>query len=157
MEYDWLIWLGIAIALAGIEALTVDLVFLMLAGGAVAGSAAAAAGAPFYVQAVVAVAVAVGMLVVVRPRVKERFTVDKVAKIGPGGYVGRSAVVVEPVTRDSGLVKLVGEVWTARSGDSLTHPAGVEVRVSAIDGATAVVVSAAQPPSSGLVIDPKNS
>ena len=46
----WLAWLGLAIVLA-IEAATVDFVFLMPAGGAAAG-AAAALGAPFPLQVV---------------------------------------------------------------------------------------------------------
>jgi membrane protein implicated in regulation of membrane protease activity len=66
-DYGWLAWLGVAIALGAIEAATVDFVFLMLAGGALGGSVAAAVGAPFPVQAIVAVVVAGILLGVARP------------------------------------------------------------------------------------------
>jgi membrane protein implicated in regulation of membrane protease activity len=39
-DNPWLGWLGLALILAAVEAATVDFVFLMLAGGAVAASVA---------------------------------------------------------------------------------------------------------------------
>ena len=54
--------------------------------------------------------------------------------------VGRSAMVIEEITSQSGQVKLAGEVWTARPyDDSLVIPAGSTVDVFEIRGATAVV------------------
>ena len=41
----WLFWLGLALVLAAIEAATVDFVFLMFAGGALAAAVAAGLGA----------------------------------------------------------------------------------------------------------------
>jgi membrane protein implicated in regulation of membrane protease activity len=52
--------------------------------------------------------------------------------------IGEQAVVMEPVTSDGGLVKIGGDIWTARSAGGIL-PAGQKVVVSAIDGATAVV------------------
>ena len=42
-ENFWLAWLGIALVLAAVEAATVDFVFIMFAGGALAGPAPARA------------------------------------------------------------------------------------------------------------------
>jgi membrane protein implicated in regulation of membrane protease activity len=56
-ENFWLAWIGIALVLAAIEAATVDFVFVMFAGGALAGAVAAGSAASFPVQVVVAVAV----------------------------------------------------------------------------------------------------
>ena len=36
-DNDWVLWLGLALILGIIETTTLDLVFLMLAGGAIAG------------------------------------------------------------------------------------------------------------------------
>jgi membrane protein implicated in regulation of membrane protease activity len=49
-------------------------------------------------------------------------------------------VVLEPVSRHHGRIKLDGEVWTARpyNDDDLYQP-GEQVTVMHIDGATAVV------------------
>ena len=52
--------------------------------------------------------------------------------------IGEQALVMEPVTSDSGLVKIGGDIWTARSAGGVLA-AGQKVVVSAIDGATAVV------------------
>lgn len=134
----WIVWLGIALVLVAIEAVTVDFVFLMLAGGALGGSIAGALGAPFAVQAVVAAVVAVGLLLTVRPWLKRRFSIKAVHRMGSSANVGRSAVVIDRVSASSGTVKLAGETWTARTaGDSIE--AGEEVVVESIDGATAVV------------------
>ena len=57
--------------------------------------------------------------------------------------VGREAVVVSTVTGEGGRVKLAGEVWSARVEVAQTIPPGTEVRVSRIEGATAIVAPVA--------------
>ncbi len=139
-SYGWLVWVGVALAFGAIEAATVDFVFVMLAGGALGGAGAAALGAPFPLQAVVAAVVAGGLLGLVRPWAKRRFTVRAGgAKMGTAGYIGRSGFVLETITPTSGRVKLGGETWSARTADGQETQPGDEVRVLAIDGATAVV------------------
>ncbi len=144
----WLIWLGVALALGAVEAATVDFVFLMLAGGAVGGSVAAAAGAPLTIQVVVAALVAALLLVFVRPAVKRRFTTPRSKHaIGVAANIGRAAYVLEDVTDTGGRIRLGGETWSARStGGDAIRP-GEEVRIVAIEGATAVV---ARPPDPQL-------
>ncbi len=145
----WLGWLGVALVLAAIEAATVDFVFVMFAGGALAGAVAAALGAPFFFQVVVAVVFAMLLLVVVRPMLKRKFT-DAVTDhhIGAAGLVGREAWVLQAVTETDGRVKLAGETWSARlaEGGAPAGP-GDQVRVIAIHGATAIVVPLPAPPT----------
>jgi membrane protein implicated in regulation of membrane protease activity len=144
----WLFWLGVAVVLAAIEAATVDFVFLMFAGGALAGAVAAAIGAPFSVQVVVAVAVSLLLLLVVRPMVKRQFTDERDHQIGTSALVGRDARVLQAVTDTDGRIKLAGETWSARlaSGSTPVGP-GEEVRVIAIHGATAIVAPAPSDPT----------
>ena len=145
-NYGWLAWVAVALALGAIEAATVDFVFLMLAGGALGGAAAAAFGASFPVQVVVAVVVAGILLGLVRPWAKGRFMVRPGgAKMGTAGYVGRSGFVLETITGSSGRVKLGGETWSAKTADGQEPQPGDEVRVVAIDGATAVVTRVTPP------------
>jgi len=135
------------LVLAVVEAATVDFIFLMLAGGALAGAVVAAVGAGFPVQAVVAAVASVALLVGVRPWVKRRFNVrTERPTVGIAGNVGRAATVLETVTQAGGRISLSGETWSARSqgGDALLP--GDKVEVVAIDGATAVVVPLATPP-----------
>jgi len=137
----WLWWLGGAMLLGVAEMFSLDLIFLMLAGGAVAGSLAAALGAPLAVQIVAAAVAALLLLFALRPfllkRLRER---TELVETNSAALVGRPAVVVAPTDATGGRVKLGGEVWSARTlvvGDAFDT--GVHVRVARIDGATAVV------------------
>ena len=138
----WLAWLGIALVLAAIEAATVDFVFIMFAGGALAGAVAARLGASFPIQVVVAVATGILLLFTVRPIVKRQFMDGEMDhQIGASSLVGRSARVLQAVTDSDGRIKLAGETWSARlaAGATSTVGPGEEVRVIAIHGATAIV------------------
>lgn len=137
-ENWWVVWLGLALVLAAIEAATVDFVFVMLAGGALAGAAAAGLGAPLPIQIVAAVVAAFALLFIVRPVVKRRFMDSETDHgIGSAGLIGRDAWVLETITETDGRVKLAGEVWSARApqGAGPLQP-GTQVRVIEIRGAT---------------------
>ncbi|HLS02577.1 MAG TPA: NfeD family protein [Beutenbergiaceae bacterium] len=143
----WLWWVGLALALGVIEMLTVDLMFLMLGGGAIAGAIAGALGAPFWAQAIIAAAVAGLLLLLVRPWAKKLLDehTPKI-KTGTAAHVGRNATVVRAVSERAGRVKLHGEVWTARAAEPGTViPVGAAVTVIRIEGATAVVSLREQP------------
>jgi len=138
----WLFWIGVALVLAAIEAATVDFVFIMFAGGALAAAVAAGLGASFPLQVVVAVAVALLLLFLVRPLIKRQFLDGEVDhQIGASGLVGRQARVLQSVTDSDGRIKLGGETWSARlaAGATATVGPGEEVLVIAIHGATAIV------------------
>jgi len=141
----WLVWLGLALVLAAVEAASVDFVFSMLAGGAAAAAIAAALGAPFAVQVVIACVVAAALLAMVRPLAKRYFAVPEGhGGIGTRAQVGRSAQVLETVTEHDGRVKLGGETWSARTvPDAAPCLPGQEVRVVSIEGATAIVSNVA--------------
>lgn len=136
----WLAWVGLALVLAAIEAATVDFVFMMVAGGALAAAVAAGIGAPFTLQVIVFVVVALLLVVLVRPLIRSRFMDTSDHGIGAPGLVGQVARVITTVTETDGRVKLSGETWSARvpDGGAPCHP-GQEVRVVAIHGATAIV------------------
>ncbi|HLV05815.1 NfeD family protein [uncultured Georgenia sp.] len=137
----WLWWLGAALVLGVVEMLTVDLIFLMFAGGALAAGGAALLGAPLWAQVLAFAVVSAVLLVAVRPwalRYLKRSTPDTVTNVA--AHVGRTAEVLIDVTDRAGRVKLVGEVWTARAAEPGTVlPAGTTVQVVRIEGATAVV------------------
>ena len=58
----WLWWVGAALIFALIELLSLDFVFIMFAGGALAAGVANAAGTPLWVQAIVFVVASVVLL-----------------------------------------------------------------------------------------------
>jgi membrane protein implicated in regulation of membrane protease activity len=139
-DYDWALWLGLALVLGLVEVTTLDLTFLMLAAGALAGAGAAGVGAPFLLQVAVAVVAAVGMLAVVRPVALRHLRTPPAIRTGTAALVGAEAVAIARVDAHGGQVKLKGEVWSARTYDpSAVIEAGRDVEVMEIDGATAIV------------------
>ncbi|MEN0129497.1 MAG: NfeD family protein [Brevundimonas sp.] len=137
---DWLWWIGGALVLGILEMLSLDLVLVMFAGGALAGGVASALGAPVGIQILVAALTSVVLLSTLRPwllrRLKKRVSLEET---NVAALVGRGAVVVSTVTLEGGRVKLNGEVWSARTSSAQAIPPGAQVRVDRIEGATAVV------------------
>lgn len=174
---DWLndhavlAWVALALVLGAVEVATVDLVFAMLAGGALAAAVAAAAGGGVVAQVFVAVAVAMLLLGLLRPLLRRRLYADgsTASLTGTAAHVGREALVIETVTATGGRIRLEGEVWSARMAPATMRadvPAdtppdlfakpdghvpdgllpGRRVRVTHIDGATAVVTPSGPEP-----------
>lgn len=137
---SWIAWL-IAAALLGVaEYLTLTLAFGLLAAAALAAAIVAGLGAPLLIQVLTfAVAAGVGLLVV-RPIARRQLSRPPLIRDGSDALIGKKALVVEEVTGTRGLIKLAGEVWSARAFDeNQVIPAGTAVDVMEIDGATAVV------------------
>jgi len=138
----WLAWVGGALVLGLVEVASLDLVFIMLSGGALA--AAAAAGfldADFPQQVIVFVVASALLLLIARPLALRKLKPQgPEERTGTSAHVGRAAEVVETVSAKTGLVKLTGEHWTARSADpARTFEIGESVTVVRIEGATALV------------------
>ena len=136
----WLWWRGAALVLAIAEELSLGLVLLMFSGGALAAALAAGLHAPVVVQVVVAVVVSTLLLFTLRPwLLKHLRRRQRLVETNVHALVGRHAVAVTEVAANGGRVKIGGEVWTARSQSGNPIAAGAPVRVTQIDGATAVV------------------
>lgn len=137
----WLAWLIAALALGVLELLTGGtLVLIMLAGGALAGSAAAAVTDNAFLPWVVFSVVSVGLLVLVRPVAANHTRQPAQLRSGVDRLVGQPAEVLAAVDGHDGRVKLHGEIWSARAFDGqTTFTPGQTVHVLQIDGATALV------------------
>ena len=137
----WLIWLILAIVLAGAEALTGDMFLLMLSGGALAATGTSwLLDWPIWADGVVFLLVSVLLLGVVRPVLRKRFYSGAGLPEPAKALEGKTALVLDRVAQHAGQVKLEGEVWTARPlDDNDVYEPGDQVTVMRIDGATAVV------------------
>ena len=136
----WLIWLVLAVVLAGAEALSLDLVLIMCAGGAAAGGVGAAAGLPPAAQVALAVASALALLLFLRPVAKRHLAGSGTARMGIEALIGTQAIVTSRVDASDGRVRLAGSEWSARAYDQTqVIPVGSSVQVIEISGATAVV------------------
>ena len=139
--YDWVAWFGLAVVLGIVEVTSLDLVFAMLAAGAVAAAGTALVTDNLVVQAIVAIVVSVAGLAVVRPVALRHLRTPHAIRTGTAALVGERGLVLEPVSRDTGRVKVKGEVWSARTYDphAPVIEAGHSVEIVQIDGATVVV------------------
>lgn len=138
----WASWLGVAAVLAIVEMMSLDLVLLMFAVGAIAAAVVAGLGAPVYVALPVFAIVSLLLLFLVRPSIVNKLHAGPTLTTGHGNLIGRVALVVEPVDERQGRVQLAGELWSATS-QRYEGPfdTGTEVVVIQIDGATAVVTA----------------
>lgn len=143
-------WLVIALILAAVEIATVDLIFLMLAGAAVAAGISQLLGLELLGQGIVFAIVALVLLGLVRPWAKnflQRRTPDVLTNAQ--ALVGKPALVTQLVTVNGGQVRLDGEIWSARLAPATAAAlaVGTPVTVVQIDGATAVVIPTDPNPS----------
>lgn len=139
-DYDWAAWLALAVVLGIVEVSSLDLVFAMLAAGALAGVVTGLATNSVLLELLVALAVAVSMLFVIRPVALRHLRTPVAIRTGVAALIGAQAVATERVDAHNGRIKLKGEVWSARTYDpSLVIEVGRNVEVMQIDGATAIV------------------
>ena len=117
------IWAGLIIFFAVLEAATVQLVSIWFVIGSVAGLVASLFGAPIYLQVVIAVIVSVIALIITRPLVKKHITPNRVPT-NADRVIGKTGTVTEKIDNSSGggLVKVEGQVWSARSVDDELLP-----------------------------------
>ena len=136
----WVWWLGAALLLGVVEMLSLDLVLIMFAGGALAAGGLALVGVPIWGQIIGFAVTSTLLLAALRPWLLRHLrTRVPLVETNAAAHIGRTGVAVTEVSERGGRIKLAGEVWTARVDGPAVVVAGAEVRVMRIDGATAVV------------------
>ena len=145
--YAWIFWIVLILVFAIIEISTLEFTFLMLAAGSLGGLVSGLFGLPWWGQFIVALVLSLLLLFAVRPPL--------LRALGRGGdparsnvdaLLGMAGVVTNDFSGNASHVKLSnGDTWTARlsnqTGDRILVE-GEKVTVTAIEGATAVVVPA---------------
>jgi membrane protein implicated in regulation of membrane protease activity len=144
-QYAWIVWLVLILVFATIEVFTLEMTFLMLALGSVAGLLSGLFGIPWWAQFIIAAVISVALILTLRPpllRLLRRGGDPTRSNID--ALIGADGSVVRTVTPSGGQVRLQnGEVWTARLSpitEQSDVAVGERVLVTGIDGATAVVV-----------------
>jgi membrane protein implicated in regulation of membrane protease activity len=137
----WLLWLIAAGLFAAGEIVSLDLVLLMFAGGAVGGMAVALIGGATVLQMVAFIAISGVLLALVRPIATKHLTQGTPLQLdGVDTLIGRTAKVTREIDSSSGRIRMGADEWSARtqhSGESFA--VGDTVRILQVDGATAVV------------------
>jgi membrane protein implicated in regulation of membrane protease activity len=136
----WVIWMLVAAALVGGEMLTLGLFLGPLSLAAALAALVALGGGSAELQVAAFVAGSVASLAIVRPIARRHLRTPAHIRTGAAALIGQRALVLERVDRDRGLVKIGGEVWTARAYDEdQVIEEGTRVDVLKIEGATALV------------------
>lgn len=134
-------WLILAVILFVIESMTVQMICVWFAAGALLAMIASLLGAPLWLQMLVFLVTSVAVLIPGRRLVMERLQNRRVAT-NADQVIGCVGVVQTEIDnlKQTGRVLANGLDWTARAvWDGLVIPAGAEVRVLYIDGVKLIV------------------
>ncbi len=139
----WLVWLIVAGLFGAGEVLSGSAFYLapFAIGAAIAALVDVAIGD--VASVIVFVVASIASLMLIKPLVTSRLINGPVTRTNVHALIGQTAIVLEPISasHSNGRVKIGGEVWSARGFDSDREiPAGTEVQVVTIEGATAVVM-----------------
>lgn len=146
-QYAWIAWLVVALICFIIEMVTLEFTFLMIGLASVAGLVSSITGLPVWAQVLVAAAAALLLLFLVRPKLLQRLHESGDLNLqGVEALIGMAGEVTRMFERGAGEVTLAnGDVWTARLSTAVQPrdpDVGERIVVTAIEGATAVVVPA---------------
>ncbi len=147
VEYAWIAWLVVALICFIIEMVTLEFTFLMIGLSSIAGLVSSITGMPWWAQVLIAAAAALLLLLLVRPKLLQRLhDSGEVNKQGIEALLGMGGEVTRSFERGAGEVTLAnGDVWTARLSPAVQPrdpDVGERIVVTAIEGATAIVVPA---------------
>ena len=145
VTYSWIVWIALILLFGIIELTTLEFTFLMLAIGSFGGLLSGLAGLPWWAQIIVAGILSLLLLFALRPALLRRLKRGgDPALSNVDALMGLTGTVTTDFSGNANHVKLAnGETWTARlSGNDRALVEGERVVVTAIEGATAVVVPA---------------
>ena len=136
-------WLAAFIVFAIGEAVTVGLVSVWFAVGALAALFATALGAGLWLQITVFLGVSALALALFKP-LSSKFLKPRVSATNADRVIGSAALVTETIdnTQAKGQVRVNGQVWSARSAQDIVIPAGTDVKVLRIEGVKVIVETA---------------
>jgi Membrane protein implicated in regulation of membrane protease activity len=135
-----IVWLIAVIVFAVAEIVTIQLVAIWFAVGAVCSMVACSFGAPFWVQLLVFGVVSLILLLLTRPLVK-RFIKVKHERTNADRLIGRTALVTQRISNPEsrGTVTISGVTWTARSADGAEIAEGEKAVIRQIEGSKLIV------------------
>lgn len=134
------LWLVLMIAFCIAEALSTALISVWFAVGSVLALIAAMCGAPFWMQMLIFVAIS-GILVLAAKPLSEKMINRRAIQTNADRVIGQTAVVIQAVDNllSIGQVRVMEQLWTARSANDKPIPVGTTVRVKEIQGVKVIV------------------
>lgn len=138
-DHPWVVWIGLGAVLAIAEMLSLDLVLLMFALGALAAAVVAGFGVSLWLSVLVFAFVSGLLLLTVRKPLTHKLHDGPTLPTGYSELIGMRAEVVQRVDPRQGRVVVQGDMWTARTSDESEIPVGEFAVIARIDGATLIV------------------
>ena len=134
------VWLGLAIVFAIVEAATMGLTSIWFAVGAIGALICALCGGPLWLQIVLFLALSAAALYFTRSFAKDLFNRGR-QPTNSDRIVGMEGVVTEAIDNERavGQIRVSGQIWTARSISGRTVPISTRVVVRSISGVKAMV------------------
>lgn len=146
MNWEAIFWLVAMVIFIAAEAMTVSLVSIWFAAGALGAIIVALTGGSLTFQVTVFLALAIVLLFCLRGIVRKHFT-PRITRTNVDSVIGATGVVVTPVNNIAALgqVRIGGVEWSARSTDNSHIPAGTLVKVDRVEGVKVFVSPAEEP------------
>ena len=135
MNWEAIFWLIAMVVFMAAEAMTVTLVSIWFALGALGAVLVALLGGGLVLQVTVFLALAVVLLFFLRGLVRKHFN-PRLTRTNVDSLIGATGIVITPVNNIAALgqVQIGGVEWSARSSDNSHIPAGTLVKVEKIEG-----------------------
>ena len=135
MNWEAIFWLLATVIFAATELMTVSLVSIWFAVGALGAILVALLGGGLIFQVTVFLALAIILLLGLRSVVRKHLS-PRITKTNIDSVIGATGVVLTPVNNIAALgqVQVNGVEWSARSSDNSHIPSGTLVKVDRIEG-----------------------
>lgn len=135
MNWEAIFWLAAMVVFLITEAMTVTLVSIWFAAGALGAIVVALLGGGVVLQVTVFLALAVVLLLSLRSVARKHFT-PGITRTNVDSIIGSTGIVITPVNNIAALgqVQVGGVEWSARSTSGSHIPAGALVKVDRIEG-----------------------
>ena len=140
MNWASILWLVLFVGFLLAEGLSVMVISLWFAAGALAALLVNLLGGELWLQVLVFVVTSVVLLISLRPLAKKYFT-PRIARTNVDAVLDQEGVVIEEIDNvcARGRVKIAAMEWSARSTTGQSIPAGTLVKVDKIEGVKAFV------------------
>lgn len=139
------IWLILAVVFVVAETITVALISVWFAIGAVLAMIAALFGGAVWLQILIFIASS-GILILLTKPLSEKLVNKKAVKTNADRVVGQAGTVLQPIDnlKAEGQVRVMEQIWSARSVDGTPIAAGTPITVKEIQGVKLLVEPAQQ-------------
>ena len=140
MNWEAIFWLAAMVVFIAAEAMTVSLVSIWFAAGALVAMIISMLGGELWLQIIAFCIVSGALLAGLWPFIR-KFLNPNLTKTNVDSVIGSEGIVTADIDNLNavGQVKLGGMEWTARSTSGANIPAGTRIRVDRIEGVKAFV------------------